>query len=87
MIIQSQNMCVVLNSDQIIGYSVYEKTPSKCNKPYKIVAWSAIPEEEYILGEYKTKEEAQVILDSFAANLVAGVRFHCFAAEDVEDDQ
>ena len=86
MIIQSQNMQLVLNSDQIVGYAVEERLFSYYERPYRILAWSAEQGIDYILGEYKTKEEAQVILDGFAECLAAGVRYFCFAAEDLEDD-
>ena len=87
MIIQSQNMSLVLNSDQIVGYGLFKSTFVNSDKPYRIIAWSTTPDEEYMIGEYKTKEEAQVILDGFAECLAAGVRYFCFAAEDVEEEQ
>ena len=87
MIIQSQNMQLVLNSDQIVGYAIDKRLFSYYENPYRILAWSVEPGIDYTLGEYKTKEEAQVILDGFAVDLAAGVRYFCFAAEDVGEEQ
>ena len=91
MVIQSQDMKWVLNSDLVVGYFIDKHTDySSCEKTqspkvvYRILATIPADDEFNILGVYKEKARAQVELDAFAVNLAANLRYYHFM-EDADE--